>query len=109
MKTPTGRFQIAEKIGAAMPLRTVFKSRRPVRATKKSLEADDLIMTRILWLDGLDRENANTHDRYIYIHGTNQEELIGQPASHGCVRMRNVDLAELFELVEIGTRVIIGP
>ena len=107
MKTPTGRFRIAEKIGAKMPLGTVFKSRRPVKITKKELAGEDLIMTRILWLDGLDPGNANTHERFIYIHGTNHEELIGQPASHGCVRMRSADLVELFDRVEIGTPVVI--
>lgn len=88
-----------------MPVGTVFKSRRPVKITKKELAAEDVIMTRILWLDGLDPGNANTHDRFIYIHGTNHEELIGQPASHGCVRMRSADLVELFDRVEIGTPV----
>jgi lipoprotein-anchoring transpeptidase ErfK/SrfK len=107
MKTPTGNFRIAEKIGAEMPLGTVFKSRQPVKITKKELGAEDLIMTRILWLDGLDPGNANTHERFIYIHGTNHEELIGQPASHGCVRMRSADLVELFDRVEIGTPVVI--
>ena len=90
-----------------MPPGTVFKSRRPVKATRKMLAADDLIMTRILWLDGLDPANANTHDRFIYIHGTNHEEQIGQPASHGCIRMRRADLVELFDRVEIGTPVVI--
>lgn len=107
MKTPTGRFRIAETIGAGMPLGTVFKSRRPVKATKKLLREEDLIMTRILWLDGLDARNANTHERFIYIHGTNHEEKIGEPASHGCIRMRNADLVALFELVERGTPVVI--
>jgi L,D-transpeptidase YbiS len=107
MKTPTGRFRIAETIGAGMPLGTVFKSRRPVKATKKLLREEDLIMTRILWLDGLDARNANTRERFIYIHGTNHEENIGEPASHGCIRMRNADLAELFEFVEAGTPVVI--
>lgn len=107
MKTPTGRFRVAEKIGDGMPLGTVFKSRRPVKATKKLLREEDLIMTRILWLDGLDARNANTHERFIYIHGTNHEENIGEPASHGCIRMRNADLVELFELVELGTTVVI--
>ena len=64
-------------------------------------------MTRILWLDGLDPENANTHERFIYIHGTNHEESIGEPASHGCIRMRNADVAALFEEVRIGTPVVI--
>jgi L,D-transpeptidase YbiS len=105
LKTPTGRFRISEKIGAGLPVGTVFKSRRPVKATKKILQEEDLIMTRILWLDGLDPGNANTHERFIYIHGTNHGESIGTPASHGCIRMRNADLAELFERVEIDTPV----
>jgi L,D-transpeptidase YbiS len=108
-KTPTGKFRITEKIGDGMPLGTVFKSRRPVKATKKILREEDLVMTRILWLDGLERRNANTHGRYIYIHGTNHEESIGVPASHGCVRMRNGDLVELFEQVGVGTPVVIRP
>ena len=107
MKTPTGRFRIEEKIGDGMPSGTVFKSRRPVKATKKLLREEDLIMTRILWLNGRDARNANTHDRFIYIHGTNHEEKIGEPASHGCIRMRNADLLELFELVKEGTPVVI--
>ena len=107
MKTPTGRFCIEEKIGDGMPLGTVFKSRRPVKATKKLLREEDLIMTRILWLNGRDARNANTHDRFIYVHGTNHEEKIGEPASHGCIRMRNADLLELFELVKEGTPVVI--
>ena len=107
MKTPTGRFRIEEKIGDGMPSGTVFKSRRPVKATKKLLREEDLIMTRILWLDGLGARNANTHERFIYIHGTNHEEKIGEPASHGCIRMRNADLLELFELVKQGTPVVI--
>ena len=107
MKTPTGRFRIEEKIGDGMPLGTVFKSRRPVKTTKKLLREEDLIMTRILWLEGLDARNANTHERFIYIHGTNHEEKIGEPASHGCIRMRNADLLELFELVKEGTPVVI--
>jgi L,D-transpeptidase YbiS len=107
MKTPTGRFRIAEKIGDEMPLGTVFKSRRPVKATKTMLRKEDLVMTRILWLDGTGRANANTYDRFIFIHGTNHEEEIGQPASHGCIRMRNRDLVELFDRVEIDTPVMI--
>jgi len=108
-KTPTGKFHVADKIGEGMPLGTVFKSRRPVKATKKALREEDLVMTRILWLDGLERRNANTHDRYIYIHGTNHEEKIGLPDSHGCVRMKNADVVELFERVTEGTPVEIRP
>jgi lipoprotein-anchoring transpeptidase ErfK/SrfK len=108
-KTPTGRFRIAEKIGDGMPIGTIFKSRRAVKPTKKLLQEEDLVMTRILWLDGLDRRNANTHSRYVYIHGTNHEESLGMPASHGCVRMNNADVAELFELVTLDTPVEIKP
>ena len=108
-KTPAGKFRITEKIGEGMPLGTVFKSRRPVKATKKALREEDLVMTRILWLDGLERRNANTHKRYIYIHGTNHEEKIGLPDSHGCIRMKNADLVELFERVSEGTPVEIRP
>lgn len=107
MKTPTGKFRIAEKIGGGMPVGTVFKSRRPVKATKKLLREEDLVLTRILWLAGLDPGNANTHERFIYIHGTNHEESIGEPASHGCIRMRNEDLVELFALVSTNTPVVI--
>jgi len=108
-KTPTGKFRIADKIGDGMPVGTVFKSRRPVKATPKLLRGEDLVMTRILWLDGLERGNANTHDRYVYIHGTNHEDEIGTPAGHGCVRMKNADVVELFERVKVGTPVEIAP
>ena len=107
LRTPTGRFRIAEKIGDGLPLGTVFKSRRPVKATKKLLQTEDLIMTRILWLDGLDPGNANTHERFIYIHGTNHEESIGKPVSHGCIRMKNADLLALYKLVDVDTPVAI--
>lgn len=105
MRTPLGKFRIAEKIGDGMPAGTVFKSRVPVAVPKETGRGDDLVMSRILWLEGLEPENANTHDRFIYIHGTNHEDKIGQPASHGCIRMQNADLVELFELVEVNTRV----
>jgi lipoprotein-anchoring transpeptidase ErfK/SrfK len=107
MKTPTGRFRVAEKIGGGMSLGTVFKSRRTVKVTKKLLREEDLVMTRILWLDGLDPGNANTRQRYIYIHGTNHEESLGEPASHGCIRMKRADVAELFKLVEVDSPVVI--
>jgi lipoprotein-anchoring transpeptidase ErfK/SrfK len=108
-KTPTGKFRVAEKIGERAPSGTIFKSRRPVKPTKKILREDDLVMTRILWLDGLERRNANTRERYVYIHGTNHEEAIGTAASHGCIRMKNADVIELFERVEEGTLVEIRP
>ena len=108
-KTPIGKFRVAEKIGEGAAPGTVFKSRRPVKATRKMLREDDLVMTRILWLDGLEPRNANTHERYVYIHGTNHEDELGKPASHGCVRMRNADVIELFEQVKEGTPVEIRP
>jgi len=64
-------------------------------------------MSRILWLDGLDQDNANTRRRFIYIHGTKHEDEVGSPASRGCVRMRNADIIDLFDLVEEGTAVVI--
>ena len=107
MKTPLGRFRIAEKIGAETPAGTVFKERQPIAETAADLSDEDLVMSRILWLDGVEDHNANTFQRYIYIHGTNHEEDIGTPASHGCVRMRNADMVELFEQVNIDTPVLI--
>jgi lipoprotein-anchoring transpeptidase ErfK/SrfK len=65
------------------------------------------VTSRILWLDGLDQQNANTRDRFVYIHGTRHEDKIGTAASHGCVRMRNEDVIELFEMVNEGTPVVI--
>ena len=67
----------------------------------------DLVTSRMLWLGGLNEHNANTHDRFIYIHGTKHEDKIGNPASHGCVRMRNADVSELFDLVDEGAQVTI--
>jgi lipoprotein-anchoring transpeptidase ErfK/SrfK len=107
-KTPTGRFAVQEKIGAGAPLWAEFKSRQPTGVLAAPGGEHDGILTRILWLSGLDEENANTHDRYIYFHGTNREDLIGTPASHGCIRLRNADIAELFDLVPEGTRVVIA-
>ena len=107
MKTPTGRFCVAEKIGGEMPGGTIFRSRVPVNPSEPLPSTEDLVMSRILWLDGLDEHNANTRDRFIYIHGTKHEDKIGTPASCGCVRMRNADVIELFDLVDEGTPVVI--
>lgn len=106
--TPLGRFRIVQKIGHGAPERTLFRSRRVVGTWDGGPAPEDYVLTRILWLDGLDEGNANTFSRYIYIHGTNQEELIGQPASHGCIRLTNAAVVELFDLVEPGTEVEIG-
>jgi lipoprotein-anchoring transpeptidase ErfK/SrfK len=107
MKTPTGRFRVAEKIGGDTPAGTVFRSRVPLGPDDPPPPTEDLVMSRILWLDGLDEHNANTRDRFIYIHGTKHEDKIGSPDSHGCVRMRNSDVVELFDLVEDGSPVVI--
>ena len=106
-KTPLGRFEITEKIGGGAALGAVFKSRVPTGELGDPGDSEDLVQTRILWLHGLDPENANTHSRYIYIHGTNHEEAIVTPASHGCIRMRNADVVELFDRVSEGARVFI--
>ena len=107
MKTPTGRFHVAEKIGGDAPTGTVFRSRVALKPVDPLPPTEDLVMSRILWLDGLDEHNANTRDRYIYIHGTKHEDKIGTPASCGCVRMRNADVIELFDLVDEGMPVVI--
>jgi L,D-transpeptidase YbiS len=104
-RTPLGRFQVSEKYGHDTPLGAVFKSRLPTGEISPQGGDEDLVLTRILWLDGLDPDNANTKARYIYIHGTNHEALLGTPASHGCVRMANADIAELFPLIPEGTSV----
>jgi len=100
-KTPTGLFRIHQKIGQNARTGTIFKARVPVDDPRAP--DDDLITSRILWLDGLERENANTKERYIYIHGTNQESLVGQAVSHGCIRMRNEDIICLFDMVPVDT------
>lgn len=111
-KTPTGHFRICQKIGEGAPEDTIFVSRRasgryPSAIPENLNEHSDLILTRILWLDGLEPHNANTRSRYIYIHGTNHPELLGTPASHGCIRLSPPDMLALFGLVEEGTEVSI--
>jgi lipoprotein-anchoring transpeptidase ErfK/SrfK len=106
-KTPTGNFRVAEKIGHGMPSGTIFRGRVALNSSDPPPPTEDLVMSRILWLDGLDDDNANTHERFIYIHGTRHEHKVGAPDSHGCVRMRNADVIDLFDLVEEGTPVVI--
>jgi lipoprotein-anchoring transpeptidase ErfK/SrfK len=83
----------------------IFRSRIATGKVAEQGGEEDLVLTRILWLEGLDPQNANTRQRYIYIHGTNQEHLIGTPASHGCIRLRNEDMIDLFGRVHEGTHV----
>jgi lipoprotein-anchoring transpeptidase ErfK/SrfK len=106
-KTPTGSFRVAAKIGHGMPVGTIFQGRVPLKPDDPLPASEDLITSRILWLDGLDEHNANTRDRFIYIHGTKHEDKIGRPDSHGCIRMRNADVIELFDLVDEETPVVI--
>ena len=107
MKTPLGRFRIAEKIGDGAAPGTIFKARVALGPDDPLPDTEDFVTSRILWLDGVDEHNANTRDRFIYIHGTKHEDEIGTPASHGCIRMRNADVIELFELVDETTQVVI--
>jgi L,D-transpeptidase YbiS len=107
LKTPLGRFRIAEKIGDGAATGTIFKARVALGPDDPPPDTEDFITSRILWLDGLEEENANTRNRFIYIHGTKHEDEIGTPASHGCIRMRNADVIELFELVDETTQVVI--
>lgn len=110
--TPLGKMRIREKIGHGMPPGAVFKSRVP---TGEILRVDapgrDPIVTRILWLEGLEPDNRNTFSRYIYIHGTPEERNIGLPVSYGCIRMRSQDVIELFDTVgkQALVHVIPGP
>lgn len=108
-RTPLGGFVVQEKHGEGAAMNTIFKARQPVGVWSPDQQTPaDLVLTRILRLSGIEERNANTFERYIYIHGTNDEPLIGQRGSHGCVRMRNADVVELFGLVPEGTPVWIG-
>lgn len=106
--TPTGRFEVSEKIGDGEALGTIFKSRKPMGVWDGTPSDDDMILSRILRLNGLDAENANSMERYIYVHGTNHEALLGQPTSHGCIRMANADIVELFDRIELRAPLLIG-
>lgn len=106
-KTPIGNFRIAEKVGDDAPAGVIFKSRIQTDEFGKEDDPEDRVQTRILWLEGLDPENSNSKERYIYIHGTNAESQLGSPASHGCVRMSNNDVIDLYAQVKVGTPVVI--
>jgi lipoprotein-anchoring transpeptidase ErfK/SrfK len=107
MKTPLGKFRVAEKIGHGAATGTIFKARVALGPDDPVPDTEDFVTSRILWLDGLEEDNANTRDRFIYIHGTKHEDKIGRPDSHGCIRMRNDDVIELFDLVDEATPVVI--
>ncbi|MBV9999702.1 MAG: L,D-transpeptidase [Verrucomicrobia bacterium] len=108
--TPLGRLEIAKKIGAGAPLGTVFKDRKPTgEILKPDTPGRDPIVSRILWLKGLEPGNRNAYGRCIYIHGTPEERNIGRPASYGCIRMRSRDVAHLFRTVGVGAEVDVMP
>lgn len=116
-QTPLGLHRIRDKLGGAMPVNEVFIGRIPHGSLEECIERgvdlpDDVIMSRILWLEGMEPGHnqggyVDTYQRYIYIHGTNHEDEIGTPSSIGCIRMRNADVVDLFRQVEVGTEVLI--
>ncbi|MDH5387623.1 MAG: L,D-transpeptidase [Gammaproteobacteria bacterium] len=116
-QTPLGLHRIKDKIGGAMPINEVFIGRMPHGSLDECIERgvelpEDVITSRIMWLEGMQPGRnqggyVDTYQRYIYIHGTSDEEHIGTPASMGCIRMLNADIVELFRRVESGTEVMI--
>ena len=106
MTTPLGFLQVAEKIGDHAPVGAVFRNRRFTgEILKPNAPGRDPVITRIIWLKGLQPENEHAFSRCIYIHGTPEERTIGRPASYGCIRMKSRDVAELYAQLPIGTTV----
>ena len=116
-KTPLGEHSIKEMIGEEAEINTIFTSRINTKRSATIIDQfedtdNDYVTSRIIWLDGEEDGfnkggNVDSYRRYIYIHGTHEEGLIGTKASHGCIRMFNYDVIELFNLVNIGTKVLI--
>ena len=116
-KTPLGLHRIKDKIGGSMPINMVMVGREPKGLLQDCINEgmelpDDVITSRIMWLEGMEPGRnqggyVDTYNRYIYIHGTSEENKIGTPASIGCIRMLNEDVIELYRLVDIGTEVLI--
>lgn len=111
-QTPLGLHRVAEKIGSGYPIGTVFRSRRTVGLTWQGFP-DGPIVHRILWLEGLEPGlnrggDVDSHARYIYIHGTNDELTLGRPASHGCIHLAAGDLMPLFDRLPVGTLIWIA-
>jgi lipoprotein-anchoring transpeptidase ErfK/SrfK len=106
--TPLGSMEIASKIGGNARMGAVFKSRKLTgEILSPNARGRDPIVTRILWLRGLEKGNARAFSRNIYIHGTPVEKLIGRPVSYGCIRMRSRDVASLFGAVSVRTKVAV--
>lgn len=116
-KTPRGRHIIRAKIGADAPANAVFRGRRPTgelyeQGMREKFPNRDWILTRIMWLSGLEvgknrLGDVDTMRRYVYIHGTPDDVVMGKPGSRGCIRMRNADIIELFDVVPVGTQITI--
>jgi hypothetical protein len=105
-ETPLGNLEVREKIGGGQPSGMKFKSRRPTgEIVRPNTPGRDPIVSRILWLRGLESQNRRAQDRGIYIHGTAEEWSIGTPASYGCIRMRSHDVIQLFDRIGVGTHV----
>ena len=110
MTTPLGFLQVAEKIGDHAPEGAVFRNRRFTgEILKPNAPGRDPVITRIIWLKGLEAGNAHAFSRCIYIHGTPEERTIGRPASYGCIRMKSRDVAELYAQLPVGALVEIVP
>jgi L,D-transpeptidase catalytic domain len=103
MTTPLGMLQVAQKIGDHAPVGAVFHNRRFTgEILQPNAPGRDPIVTRIIWLRGLEATNAHAYNRGIYIHGTPQEKNIGRPASYGCIRMKSSDVTELYAQLPVG-------
>jgi lipoprotein-anchoring transpeptidase ErfK/SrfK len=110
MTTPLGFLQVAQKIGDHAPVGAVFRNRRFTgEILKPNSPGRDPVITRIIWLRGLQASNAHAFSRCIYIHGTPEERFIGRPASYGCIRMKSRDVAALYAQVPLGAIVEIVP
>ena len=108
--TPIGALRVKEKIGTNARVGSVFKHRRPTgEVLPINAPGRDPIVTRIMWLEGLEGRNKNAYGRCIYIHGTPEEKKIGRPVSFGCIRMKSQDVVELFDQIEVNERVYITP
>src|SRR5438067_12889705 len=110
MTTPLGYMAVEKKIGDNVPVGAVFHNRRITgEILQPNAPGRDPITTRIIWLRGLEAQNAHAYQRCIYIHGTPEEKKIGRPASYGCIRMKSSDVAALYAQVPVGAVVQITP
>ena len=107
-RTPLGTLFVSAKIGDRLPQGAVIKNRAPTgEIVAVDAPGRDPIVSRVIWLQGMETQNQKARDRCIYIHGTPEERRIGKPASFGCVRMRSRDIIDLYDRVHIGTHVLI--